>query len=113
MTPRFLVVILALGVLGACSPPPAPVGQARADRQTLDACRQRADEVYERQNRGAIYTSTDNRDTPFSGSYVSGITTRGLSAEYGRGNLIADCVRSSGQNPIGPSEVQVPAPAAH
>jgi len=85
---------LAFG-LSACNPPPPPTAQDRAAKATVSACRQRADEVYTRQNRASIYTPSD-RDTPESGDYVSGITTRGLADRYGWDTQVSDCVRNQG-----------------
>jgi hypothetical protein len=92
---RATVWLAALTTLAACSPPPAPTAQSRADQATLSACRQRADEVFQRQNRASLYTQ-DGRDTPGSGSYVSGITSRGLSERFGWDTQVSDCVRNQG-----------------
>jgi type II secretory pathway pseudopilin PulG len=91
------LALLALVAAGACSPPPPPTPQARANQQTMAACRQRADQVYAEQNRGAGYES-DNRASPFSSSYVPGITTRGLGERYSRDTMISDCVRNAGSD---------------
>ncbi len=90
----WLAGTLALG-LSACNPPPAPTAQDRATKATVSACRQRADEVYTRQNRASFYTQSD-RDTPESGDYVSGITTRGLADRYGWDTQVSDCVHNQG-----------------
>ena len=82
-------------VMAGCQPPPAPSSQTRADAATLAACRERADEVYNRQNRGTIYTIT-NRDAPFSGSYIPAPVDSGLSQRYSHENRIRDCVRNTG-----------------
>lgn len=87
--------LAALTTLAACSAPPAPTAQSRADQATLSACRQRADEIYQRQNRASLY-AMDNRDSPGSSTYVSGITTRGLSERYGWDTQVSDCVRNQG-----------------
>jgi hypothetical protein len=92
---RATLWLAALTALAACSAPPAPTGQGRADQATLSACRQRADEIYQRQNRASLY-AMDNRDSPGSSSYVSGITTRGLSERYGWDTQVSDCVRNQG-----------------
>jgi len=94
-TPSALATAILLS--GCMAPPRAPDGtieQSAADQKALIACRARANEVYDRQNRGAIFnpTSTD-RDTPRSGDYMSGVPTRGLSARYGYENMIDDCLR--------------------
>ena len=93
-SPCVLACLTALG-FARCSPPPTP--QARADQQTLAACRQRADQIYAEQNRGAGY-DTDYRSSPFSSSYTPGITTRGLGERYSRDTMIADCVRNAGSD---------------
>ncbi len=103
---RAAVWLAALTSLAACSPPPAPTAQSRADQATLSACRQRADEVFQRQNRASLFLQ-DNRDSPGSGSYVSGITTRGLSERFGWDQQVSDCVRNQGA-----AEGIAPAPAS-
>ena len=85
----------ACGGGGTTVTPPPPTGQARADAATLAACRERADEVYNRQNRGTIY-SINNRDAPFSGSYAPVPIDNGLSQRYAHQNMISDCVRNTG-----------------
>jgi hypothetical protein len=95
---RSLPALAALG-LATCSPAPAPTPQARADRQAQVACRQRADQIYAEQNRGAAYEA-DQRFSPFSSSYVPGITSRGLGERYGIDTMIADCVRNTGNQAV-------------
>ena len=105
-----LLVVLA----GCQGPPPAPTAATRADLAASAYCRQRAEEVYNAQNRGARY-QTDNRDTPFSGAYVPSVTSRGLSDRYALDSMVSECVRNSAANrdagpePTAPSQ---PAPAA-
>jgi hypothetical protein len=87
---------LTVLVFAACTPPPPPTSQARADQEARSACRQRADQVYAEQNRGAAFLGgTDNRFSPFSSSYVSGNTSSGLGERYNFDTMIADCVRNS------------------
>jgi hypothetical protein len=81
--------------LSACSPAPQS-SQARADAETVAACRQRADEVYNQQNRGDIYSANSSENAPFSANYVPGITSRGLSQLYAHDKLVSDCVRNTG-----------------
>ena len=113
-TPSALAAAIFLS--GCMAPPRAPDGtieQTTADQKALVACRARANEVYDRQNRGAIFTGTSNRDTPRSGDYLSGITTRGLSARYGYDNMIDDCLRHTNDSaPGAETAVQtIPTPA--
>jgi hypothetical protein len=91
--PALLAPLLLM--LTCCQPPPAPSPESRADAATLAACRERADAVYNRQNRGTIYAIT-NRDAPFSGSYIPAPVDGGLSQLYTHENRIRDCVRNTG-----------------
>jgi hypothetical protein len=92
---RSAVFILPLLALTQCAPPPPPTGQAKADAETLAACREHASAVYNRQNRDQIYSIT-NRDVPYSTSYAPGVTDRGLAARYANQNMVNDCVRNTG-----------------
>ena len=69
----------------------------RADAATSAACRAEVDRVYAAQNRGEL-SQRDQRDTPFAGSYLSGITSRGLGARFGRENQVSSCVATSTGN---------------
>lgn len=73
----------------------AGAGRTRADPQTAAACRARADEVYARQNRADL-SRRDERDTPFSASRNSGITSAGLGDLYARDRMVASCIATSG-----------------
>jgi hypothetical protein len=88
--------ILALAVLGltGCVAEPAPV--SRADAATEAACRHRADQIYDQQNRGDIYRPPAAVNTPFSSNYLPGVSDRGLSEEYAHEKAISDCVRNTG-----------------
>jgi hypothetical protein len=84
------------------SPPPAQ----RAEIATVSACRARADEVFQRQNRDQVYRvdtyNTDTRDAPFATNGLKGVTSAGLSQQYGRDNMVEDCLRSSNAGPQPP-----------
>lgn len=72
--------------------------RSRADAATAAACRAEVDRVYAAQNRAEL-SQRDQRDTPFAGSYNSGITSRGLGTLFGRDNQVSSCVsQSSGSN---------------
>jgi hypothetical protein len=79
---RSVVFVLPLLALTQCTPPPPPTGQAKADAETLAACRQHADAVYNRQYRDQIYTIT-NTNVPYSTGYAPGVTDRGLARQHG------------------------------
>lgn len=85
--------LLAFAV-AACAPTPQ-TPQTRADAATVSACRERADEAYDRQNRGTIYSITD-RDVPYSSSYLPDVPSRGLSQLYAHDSMVRDCVRNTG-----------------
>lgn len=86
--------------LGSAPPP------QRAEVAAVSACRARADEVFQRQNRDQVYRvdnyNTDTRDAPFGTSGLKGVTSAGLSQQYGRDNMVQDCLRSSGAGPQPP-----------
>ena len=116
-TPRCaLTALLPLAVLIGCTSPqpPAPGSRAAASPQTMAACRQRADEVYNRQNPNEVYSSDmfagGLKDTPYAGRDVAGISNRGLSGRYARETMLDDCLRSVAGN-IGTSP-EPPAPDA-
>jgi hypothetical protein len=107
-----LRILLPLGALAgtvalsACSPAPQ-TPQARADAETLAACRQRANEVYNQQNRGDIYSANSSENSPFSANYVPGITSRGLPQLFAHDRMVNDCVRNAG---TGAERSKAPAP---
>jgi hypothetical protein len=106
MTPvlRFLplVALLAAGCQGSQAP------RSRADVASRQACRDAVDRVYAAQNRADL-SRRDERDTAFSGSYNSGIVTRGISSRFGRDQMVTECIQSSGQ-PGGQATDTTPAP---
>lgn len=92
-TPLLLLVMLA----GCAGPPLASPGPgSQADSATQAACRQRAEEVYDRRHRDSIYSPSQATNTPYSGAYAAGVPNRGLSQIYERDSLIRDCVRNVG-----------------
>jgi hypothetical protein len=101
---RVLSAMLPLALLAACSSnaPPLPGSRAAASPQTMAACRQRADEVYSRQNPNEVYSSDmfagGLKDTPYAGRDVAGISNRGLSGQYARETMLDDCLRSVAGN---------------
>ena len=73
----------------------ATYASTRADPQVAAACRARAESVYNQQNRADL-SRRDERDTPFSSSRNSGITSAGLGQLYGRDRMVASCIATSG-----------------
>ncbi len=95
-----LLPIAASLMLAACyNPPESSGGRARANAGTVAACGKRADDVYLRQNRDEIYRADNyvgnTRDSPFSGTGLSGITSAGLSGRYARDNIQEACLNSA------------------
>ena len=98
--PLLLGPLAGVLILAACVRTPQTPIQAA----TVAACRERADQIYDRQNRADL-SRRDERDTPLAASYLSGITTRGLSARFERGQRIAECTSglASGAGSPGPA----------
>jgi hypothetical protein len=96
MTCLRFVVLLGAVALSACDGGAPQSGQALADADTTAACRQRADEIYDRQNRGDIYAPASSANTPFSANYTPDNPSRGLSQLYAHDKLISNCVRNTG-----------------
>lgn len=96
MTRRALVIMfLLVGCAGPASLPPS--GQARADAESVAACRQRAEQVYDIRHRADIYTPLPQTDSPFAGSYAPGaLPTRNLSALHEHDQLVTNCIRNTG-----------------
>jgi hypothetical protein len=93
---RSLSMALALSVvlLAGCTGEP----RSRASSAQQVACRQRADQVFYRQNPGELARSdlyvSAQRDTPFGGSGVND-PTAALSARYARDQLLDNCLRNA------------------
>jgi hypothetical protein len=91
-----LFLLAGVVVLSGCSDQAPLGGQAQADAATQLACRQRAEAVYDQQNRGAIYSPASQVNTPYSGNYVPAATENGLSQLFIHNKMVSDCVRNSG-----------------
>jgi hypothetical protein len=89
------VSLIGAATLSACQGPPAG-GQAQADAQTRAACRQRAEQAYDQQNRAAIYSPQSTVNTPYSANYVPDSSDRGLSDLFAHDRMVSDCVRNTG-----------------
>jgi outer membrane biogenesis lipoprotein LolB len=92
---RILAALTAIS-LSACAGDAPQGGQAQADAATTAACRQRANEVYDRQNRAAIYSANSSSNAPFSANYTPDVSDRGLSQLFAHDKLVSDCVRNTG-----------------
>ena len=85
-TAAILLPMLAAG----CQSTP----RSRASAASAAACRAEVDRVYAAQNRADL-SQRDQRDTPLSSNYLSGITSRGLGALFGFDNQVSSCVSNS------------------
>ena len=88
--PTIYAAVLGMLALTGCGQPSRP----RASSAVLQKCRVEVDRVYSAQNRVDLSTR-DTRDTPFASNYVSGITSSGLGAQYGRDNLTQSCINEA------------------
>jgi hypothetical protein len=89
--------ILLLILLSGCAIPlGGGVPESKADADTLAACRQRAEQIYDIRHRGDIYSPPPAVNTPYSTNYVPGVTDRQLANEHEHQELINDCVRNTG-----------------
>jgi len=91
-------LLLTAVALGGCDGQlPAPLrSQAQADASTVAACRERANQIYDQQNRGAIYSPQPQANTPFSANWTPDVPNRGLSAQFGFDRSVNDCIRNTG-----------------
>ncbi len=94
--------LLTTTLLAACAPGTGPSTTPRASAAQAAACRQRADEVHERQNRGDLFRSDTyaggTRDAMFSGTGSPGASIGILSARYARDKLVDECLRGAAGN---------------
>lgn len=92
---RGCLLMGAVALFGCADQPPLS-GQAQADAETRAACRQRAEAVYDQQNRGQIYSPSSQVNTPYSANYLPDQTDRGLSQIFVHDKIVSDCLRNSG-----------------
>lgn len=97
-TLRVLVAALPLLAAAGCVRH-TPENHASAAERA--ACRQRAEDIYRRQNRAELTRldeyATMGRDTPFAGTGVTG-STAGLSAQFAHQRMVDDCLNSAAGN---------------
>jgi hypothetical protein len=82
----------------------------------MAACRQRADEVWERNNRGEIYRAdvyaSGTRDAMFSSSGSPNLGIRELQGRFARDRMYNDCLRAVAGNVGSDPDTAAPAVAA-
>lgn len=115
MTPRPLAIaaVLVGGLLAGCSAPQGSAGTASPAQAA--ACRQRADEVYERQNRADVYRSdtyaSGTRDAMFSSTGSPAAALAGLPGRFARDRMLAECLRGAAGNVASTPDAPAPATA--
>jgi hypothetical protein len=93
--PMALVALAGVVTLSGCDRPPQ-TAQAQADAETRAACEKRANEAYDVRNRGDIYSTQSQVNTPYSANYTPDIGSRGLSDLFVHDRMVSDCVRNTG-----------------
>jgi hypothetical protein len=91
---RLATLFTCVIALSGCGAPQG--GQAQADAATRAACQQRANQAYDQQNRGEIYSPPVNVNTPYSAGYSPGQPDRGLSDLFAHDRMVNDCIRNTG-----------------
>lgn len=87
--------------LASAGPPPSAPG-GRPSPAAVAACRQRADEIYLKQNR-ALLSERNQSLSPYSSTGLPDNPAQGLGELYGRGQNFTDCLRNYGPaSPSGP-----------
>lgn len=107
--PSSLLLLWAVTLAGCADAPPL-TGQAQADAETRTACEQRAEAVYDQQNRSDIYAPPNPVNTPFSANYAAGGSNHGLSDVFAHDRLVSDCIRNKGTSPINTGTTPPPPP---
>jgi hypothetical protein len=82
------------GAGGSVVGPSGAAAQGQANLETQQACRQRANEIFDQRNRGDIYAANPSVNTPYSANYQPGITSRGLPGQFAYEQTQADCERN-------------------
>jgi hypothetical protein len=112
------LALLAAATLAACTQSfGSSANRAGATPKAMAACRMRADEVYEHQNRAEVYSADmlagGQRDSPFAAAGTPGSPTAGLSGRYARETMLDDCLNgmagSPGATPDAPPPAEGPA----
>jgi hypothetical protein len=110
---RIVGAVSLLLALASCAPGQSGGGQSRSDQAMVAACRQRADQAFERANRTSLYQPQSTRDSPLSAMPPS--PTNDLADRFSYGSLYNDCMRSNGAaatpSTIAPEPAPMPAPA--
>jgi len=95
-----VLAALALAALTACATPiGGSANRQAASPRAMAACRARADQVYDEQNRGAVYRAdtfaASQRAAPFAGAGPGANPSSGLSDLYARDTFLDDCLNGA------------------
>lgn len=105
-----LAVLALLGLADCSGRISSTSDRAGATPKAMAACRQRADQVYDMQNRADVYRSDmfagGQRDAPFGATGVPGNASTGLSARYARETMIDDCLNGLSVSPAATADAQ-------
>jgi hypothetical protein len=108
MTRPLLPAALAVLLLAGCAPSGGPAPSAAQ----IAACRQRAEEINDRQNRGDVYRDDSRaggaRDAMFSGAGSLGGQVGQLSARYAHERRIDACLRGAAPGVAAPEPAAAP-----
>ncbi len=101
--------LIVLAAVAGCAGPQS--SSSRTSSAILKSCRASADSSFNRQNR-YLLSERDEKDSPFSRSFVAGDTSRGLPSTYAYDTQLSDCLASSKipQNPDQPATSTQPLP---
>jgi hypothetical protein len=76
--------------------PSGTAAEKRTALETQQACRDRANEIVDKQRRPDIYAPNSSLNTPFSANFQPDVPSRGLSAQFAYERTAADCERNAG-----------------
>jgi len=104
---KILSLLPLLLAVAACSPA-SPASRASAAQEA--ACRQRADQMFQAQNRGNVYATdqyvSSTRASPLGGAAPTSITST-LSDRFARDRMYDDCLNNGGPRTTSPAPVTV------
>jgi hypothetical protein len=86
--------VIVLLTAAACQQNRQPLSVT--DRATVAACTARANQVYDRLNRGTIYSSMPQTGLPSSSTGLMGDPTAGLTQRYAYDDMVNRCIRQTG-----------------
>jgi hypothetical protein len=104
---RLLAPGLAILALSACSGgassdavgPSGTAAQGETSLQTQQACRQRVNETFEKQNRPEIYAANSSLNSPFSANFQPNVASRGLAGQFSYERSVTDCEHNAATGP--------------